>query len=113
MTVIDEYQNSGKAVVTFAALLQVALFLAHPGYRLLALISVLLAAIALRVLKKRSNKRLFVVCYVALGVYGFLIGQFFYGTNRLTDTGATMLLAGVPVAIFVGLRAMAADSDAA
>ena len=109
----DEGVSASKGYAASAALFQVSLFLALPGYRAWALLSVLLAAISWISLKKRSNKILFVVCYIACAVMSFMIGQFFTGAVGLTKMGGALMLGPLLMTAFVGLRAMAADSDAA
>ena len=56
---------------------------------------------------------MFVVCYIACAVMSFMIGQFFTGAVGLTKMGGALMMGPLLMAAFVGLRAMAADSDAA
>ena len=94
------YKHSAQAGLAVSSLLSVVMALSAHGYRLLAIPSLLFASILYFGLKKRSDKVLFVISYLAVAVYSLAIGRVY---NPLSSDWRICLWRN-PVVFFVAIR---------
>ena len=85
---------------TIGSLSGVAVFLSNPNLYIFALITIPAIAIIYFELKNRKSKVLLLSCYVAIALYGFIIGRYFFEGQQLTNFGFIAILPAI-VASFI------------
>jgi hypothetical protein len=99
--------------LTSAALLGVLGLASNPDYYLLATVTLLFVAIAYANLRVLDNKRLLLISYLALAVYGFVVGRTLFHGGRLSSGGVFAIVVIMPVVGYLIWRLYKTEAAAA
>ena len=95
------------------ALFGLAAVASNPDYYVWAIVPLFLLILACSVLARPESKKLLLIACMAVGLFSFTVGRFFFSNGKLDDNGFFIMLALLPILLFIVIRLYVVEADSA